>query len=183
MGFSESTKKEVREKAAFRCCRCQKIGVEVHHILPEEYGGTDDIENAAPLCPNCHNDFGPNPEKRKAITEMRDWWYKKAKEMFGPAIIPESTIQELNDNLLKWNKGLSDFNRDIKPLLAGANQTLINTVTPTTASEAITGVIKMAVPLLKMEGYGRANLIRCKGCGEFVDHESNYCPKCGIKLR
>jgi hypothetical protein len=114
---------------------------------------------------------------------MRDWWYKKAKVMFGPAIIPESTIQELNDNLIKWNKGLSDFNRDIKPLLAGANQTLISTVTPTTAKEAITGVINMALPPLKMEGYGPINLLVCKECGEFIDHASNYCPKCGIKLR
>ena len=131
MGFSETIKKEVREKAAFRCCRCQTIGVEVHHIIPREYGGNDDIENAAPLCPNCHDNFGPNPEKRKAITEMRDWWYKKAKTMFAQPIIPQTMIEELNDNLIKSMKGLSDFNREIKPLLASANQTVISTVTPT----------------------------------------------------
>ena len=178
MGFSESTKKEVREKAAFRCCRCQKIGVEVHHIIPQEHGGTDDIENAAPLCPNCHDDFGPNPEKRKVITHMRDWWYNKAKAMFGPPVIPEATIEELNDNLIKWAKGLSDFNTEIKPLLAKVSQTVINTATPSTASQAVTGVGNMVLPLLKVEGYGRANVILCGECGEFVAYESKYCPKC-----
>lgn len=28
--------------------------LEVHHILPLSKGGTDDIENAAAVCPNCH---------------------------------------------------------------------------------------------------------------------------------
>jgi len=62
--FSESVKKEVREKAAFRCCRCHSIGVEVHHIIPKKDGGTADIDNEAPLCPNCHDWFGDNPKKR-----------------------------------------------------------------------------------------------------------------------
>ena len=183
MGFSEPTRKEVKEKAAFRCCRCQKIGVEVHHIIPEKYGGTDDIENAAPLCPNCHDDFGPNPEKRKAITEMTDWWYKRTKEMFGPPVIPEATIEELNENMIKWAKGLSDFDREIKPLLVKATQTVINTITPSTESEAVTGVFNMAIPPLKMQGYGRTNVILCSGCQEFVDYLNKYCPHCGTKLR
>jgi 5-methylcytosine-specific restriction endonuclease McrA len=73
MSFSEKTKIEVKEKAAFRCCRCQSVSVQVHHIIPEEAGGADTIDNAAPLCPSCHNAFGGNPEKRKEIKQMRDW--------------------------------------------------------------------------------------------------------------
>src|SRR5262245_33993057 len=76
MPFSESLKVQVKKMAAFRCCRCHDIGVDIHHIIPQAHGGTDDIDNAAPLCQNCHDRFGANPEKRKEIRQMRDWWYE-----------------------------------------------------------------------------------------------------------
>lgn len=76
MGFSEQVKLEVKRKAAFQCCRCRSMRVEVHHIIPQEHGGSDDIGNAAPLCPSCHAYFGGNPDKRKEITQMRDSWYE-----------------------------------------------------------------------------------------------------------
>ncbi len=79
MDFTEQVKKEVKERAAFRCCRCQQIGIHVHHIIPQENGGSSDMDNAAPLCPNCHDYFGANPQKRKEITQMRDWCKGKEK--------------------------------------------------------------------------------------------------------
>ena len=85
--FSEKIKKKVREKANFRCCRCQKISIEVHHIIPQKDGGGDDFDNAAPLCANCHADFGDNPRKRKEIRAMRDWWYKKCEEMLKTVVL------------------------------------------------------------------------------------------------
>jgi hypothetical protein len=75
MPFPESVKRRVRELAAFRCCRCLNIGIEVHHIVPEREGGASDEQNAAPLCAKCHADFGDNPIKRAEIRQMRDWWY------------------------------------------------------------------------------------------------------------
>lgn len=39
------------------CCICkQRHKVQVHHIVHLHEGGTDDIENAIPLCPNCHDE-------------------------------------------------------------------------------------------------------------------------------
>lgn len=83
MAFSEKLKLEVRRMTAFRCCRCQSIGVEVHHIIPQADGGPGTIANAAPLCAKCHADFGANPAKRKEIIEMRDWWYEKVDAKSG----------------------------------------------------------------------------------------------------
>jgi len=75
MPFSESVKTEVRKQAQFRCCLCHSLGIEVHHVLPESEGGADDIDNAAPLCPSCHEIYGANPTKRKFIIEARAVWY------------------------------------------------------------------------------------------------------------
>lgn len=77
MPFPESLKRKIRERALYHCCLCQKksVSLEIHHIIPEAEGGPDTEDNAAPLCPCCHGDFGGNPEKRLRIREMRDRWY------------------------------------------------------------------------------------------------------------
>ena len=75
MPFSEQLKRDVRNKSHQRCCICHAWDVEVHHILPQEQDGPDTADNAAPLCGTCHNQFGGNPDKRKAIRESRDLWY------------------------------------------------------------------------------------------------------------
>lgn len=75
MAFSEKIKTEAKRRAAFRCCICHKSFVEVHHIIPLAESGSDDLSNAAPLCARCHDLYGGNPEKRKAIRQMRDSWW------------------------------------------------------------------------------------------------------------
>lgn len=78
MPFSEKVKLAVKHRAHFRCCYCENIHcVEVHHIQPQSEGGDDTEDNAAPLCPNCHEIYGANQTKRKLIKEKRDWWYEQ----------------------------------------------------------------------------------------------------------
>ena len=72
VAFSASLKKRVRQKAHYRCCLCQAVLVEVHHIVPQGEGGPDEEDNAAPLCASCHEIYGANPTKRKFIREARD---------------------------------------------------------------------------------------------------------------
>lgn len=76
MAFSETIKKQVRRNSHFACCLCKSIGVEIHHIVPQEEGGQDTADNAAPLCPSCHEMYGANPTKRKFIIEARDHWFE-----------------------------------------------------------------------------------------------------------
>lgn len=111
MGFTEAIKIEVRKKSHIACCLCKAIGVEVHHIVPQEEGGPDSIENAAPLCPTCHEIFGANPTKRKMIREARDFWYEICEKRFasdaskidemhrGLEILPEKVANVLFERL------------------------------------------------------------------------------------
>jgi hypothetical protein len=80
MPFDEKTKRVAKVKAAFRCCICRKPFVEVHHIMPEAEGGSDALDNAAPLCASCHDLYGGNPEKRRTIRQMRDRWWQLMQE-------------------------------------------------------------------------------------------------------
>lgn len=86
MSFSEQIKDNVRRKANFTCCFCMKNTnrVEVHHIIPEAEGGPDNEENAAPLCPNCHDIFGGNLNYRTEIIRRRDHWYSICDRIINP---------------------------------------------------------------------------------------------------
>lgn len=118
MPFSEKVKKEVKEKAAFRCCRCHSIGIDVHHILPEKEDGPNVISNAAPLCQNCHDQFGDNPSKRKEITQMRDWWYERVEHMYSDRGLNNSEmLNQINTKLTDIQHGQSSGISDLKGML------------------------------------------------------------------
>ncbi|MFC2062673.1 HNH endonuclease [Chloroflexota bacterium] len=186
MGFSEQVKLEVKRKAAFQCCRCRSIGVQVHHIIPEEHGGSDDISNAAPLCPNCHAHFGGNPDKRKEITQMRDWWYDMVNlqfqgnqntALFGQITEVHEKIKTIVVNQDKRDlKFQTDF-EEIKSTLKLMSEKYIDNMTPGTAVVTASGIINTVsagtdsnVPMT----------FRCWKCGRQTDLQySSICPTCG----
>jgi len=93
MPFSEKTKLDAKRRSAFRCCVCQHVFVEVHHIIPQEEGGPDSLDNAAPLCSRCHDLYGDNPRKRKQLREMRDYWW----ELMAERASLLTTADDLNE--------------------------------------------------------------------------------------
>jgi HNH endonuclease len=50
MPFTEANKLQVKRRAHFSCIICHQPFVEVHHIIPQAAGGTDDLENVH-TCP------------------------------------------------------------------------------------------------------------------------------------
>lgn len=56
MGFKNSEVEELLVATGRECSICPaRHQVAVHHIVPPNKGGTDDIANAIPLCPSCHD--------------------------------------------------------------------------------------------------------------------------------
>ena len=106
MAFSEKIKEEVKKKALFRCVVCQQPFVEVHHIQPQNEGGDDTMDNAAPLCGRCHDLYGGNPEKRKQIRQMRDNWYEMVEKMIdsGPEKLTPIISDPNRENALRNKK-------------------------------------------------------------------------------
>lgn len=55
MAFNQNEVEKLLADTGRRCCLCGTLHkVQVHHITPLNERGTDDIDNAIPLCPNCH---------------------------------------------------------------------------------------------------------------------------------
>ena len=61
MGFSAKIRERALLACARRCCVCHRfkgVNIEVHHIVPAAKGGSDNWENAIPLCFDCHSAAG-----------------------------------------------------------------------------------------------------------------------------
>jgi len=59
MGFDSGVRTTALLWCDRHCCLCKKacgVNIEVHHLIPESAGDRDDIENAIPLCFDCHSE-------------------------------------------------------------------------------------------------------------------------------
>lgn len=85
MPFSRDEVSGLLSKCHRRCCICHRfcgVKIETDHIIPTEERGTDDIENAIPVCFECHaeihsyNDKHPRGRKfqPEELRQHKDQW-------------------------------------------------------------------------------------------------------------
>ncbi len=182
MPFTESIKLEVKKKAMFRCCRCQNIGIDIHHIVPENDGGSSEIENAAPLCPNCHDQFGDNPQKRKELTQMRDNWYEKVEQQY-PLNNPVSiqVLDSINTKLENIHNDQKEIGK-LKQILMEVAQLRIDSITSGSASVVASNIVDFASGTkLSEDVYSN---FKCHKCGQQLGLliGTNKCPECGAEI-
>ena len=146
MAFSEDIKSQVKRKSAFRCCRCQQTGVEVHQLVPQKDGGKDDIDNAVPLCPNCHTAFGDNPLKRKEIREMRDWWYGRVWKMYHATSPDVGVLDKINSLVGAVERNSANI-EELKDSLRQYTGKIIESITPLSARVVATSVTSSSLDL------------------------------------
>lgn len=61
MAFSNELRERLLLWCDRRCCLCKRtcdVFIELHHIVPQSAGGSDDEDNAMPLCFDCHAKVG-----------------------------------------------------------------------------------------------------------------------------
>ncbi len=172
MAFPESTKLSVKRRAHFACCLCKSMGVEAHHIIPQADGGSDSEDNAAPLCPSCHETYGANPEKRKFIRQVRDLWYD----------ICDKRYASDPDRLSVIENGLSNVatKQDLEVLytqVSGLFRDIVDNQQRTVQERArdLTHVNTIVTSGVGMNRH-------CKGCGTFIGlyiGDQGRCPNCG----
>ena len=172
MAFNEQLKLEVKKCAHFMCCLCHFPYVEVHHIVPEAEGGPDSKDNAAPLCPYCHETFGSNPTKRKYIKQARDGWYEICEKRYSsdPERLDKIATQ------LKQAATKEDLKNAVNNIAALFRDIVANPRTsPVEATEELSDVsATMSVALTSGD--------RCYRCGYTWKAKSKtiplICPRC-----
>jgi Zn finger protein HypA/HybF involved in hydrogenase expression len=183
-------------KAAFSCCVCRKsnVSVEVHHIIPQSKGGDYSIENAAPLCPNCHSDYGNNPDKRKRIKRMRDCWYDTIEKMYsGNNVSPEElgkihnllqNVSTKQDSIIKRQSKHDNDLETLKVRLREFSNKTIDKMTVESSDVVITGVISTAVDSTQSIRVSEGPWdVKCNNCRRSVNISANYCPYCGNSMK
>lgn len=139
MPFSEAIKIEARRKAGYVCCVCRDpstgLSLEVHHIIPQENGGLDTLDNAVALCPTHHSDFGANTEKIRRIRETRDWWYEQVKNMYQP--YDSDLIKKMSTDLSDTKNNI----QDLKKTLTQFTDNQIKLMTPENAHQIVSSIV------------------------------------------
>ena len=83
MPFSESIRTKVLLWSDRHCCLCKKpcgINIEVAHIENEVEGGKNVLDNAIPLCFECHGNIGHYNPKHPKGTKIKAEEIKKRRE-------------------------------------------------------------------------------------------------------
>lgn len=99
MPFPVHIRDEALVRAARYCCVCRQFkgrNIEVHHVVQEADGGENNLDNAIPLCADCHADAGHyNPRHPRGtkfspseLRKARDRWYQIVAR--GPVPIVEA---------------------------------------------------------------------------------------------
>jgi len=187
MPFTESVKREAREKAHFRCVMCRdRMIVEVHHIIPEAEGGPNTLDNAAPLCGHCHNVYGNNPDLRRQIREARDQWYEICEEHFKNPDVTffveklgemEEKIRDIKVSQKEDSQTLIGIQTSLSELLSRASGSIMNAKSIEDIS-ATSGYITAAT---SSTGEFLGSTI-CPYCGTNNFSERDFCARCGKPL-
>ncbi len=70
MSFKQKQVEALLAAVGRRCCICGTLhNVQVHHIVPKEQGGSDQIDNAIPLCPSCHDRVHVKPSRGRTTRD------------------------------------------------------------------------------------------------------------------
>jgi hypothetical protein len=76
MAFPREQVSELLARCHRRCCVCHRfcgVKIETDHLVPKEEGGGDDIDNAIPVCFECHAEIhgynDKHPRGRKFLPE------------------------------------------------------------------------------------------------------------------
>ena len=183
MPFSEKIKQRVKERAHFKCCLCRQQWVaHIHHITPQSEGGPDTEDNAAPLCANCHDLFGGNPDKRKFIEQSRDFWYNHCEKSSPPDL---SMMREMHEHLHKNVVTKTDLDNVLRPVYGVLNLNvtpseqlqMISDITTTIATTAISTVtISDAIGI--RDSVTVSLITACPKCNTHFEN-ADICPKCG----
>lgn len=182
MAFSEEIKLKIKRRAHFKCCMCQRPYVEVHHIIPEAASGEDTEENAAPLCPWCHDIYGNDHTKRKYIRQAREAWYEICSKRYSSDMDRIDKIAaQLNEKATKQdlNKAIDEIHDLFVSIINQSNRTtkeVIQEISDVTAAISTTTSPRPG---------------RCYHCGfEILDQaildqailDGGFCPQCRERI-
>jgi hypothetical protein len=158
--------------------------LDVHHIEPEADGGPDVIENAAPVCNNCHRLYGHDSAKRKELRAIRDWWWERC------ARIDDAQMSRAGERLDQMFQAYQKSHAREQARLLEEMKTFIATelreqAAKVSSVDTITDLIQAST---RSSSYGEGPygagpyggvVTKCTTCGAEKRSITAMCPRCG----
>lgn len=72
--ITEKLRRKVLEYYGYKCYYCgvkltgEATDINIHHLIPEQFGGKTNLENLRPVCLSCHKSLGPEYWKKTPRT-------------------------------------------------------------------------------------------------------------------
>lgn len=123
MPFPPNVKEDALVACGRCCCLCHKFcgtKIEVHHIQEESEGGDNSLENAIPLCFDCHADMRSydfkhpkgNKYSQSELKRHRDIWLEKVNGNIGIAdrdtvVETDKQVYQLLVKVLPWDGSIN----------------------------------------------------------------------------
>jgi len=88
MELSLRTISKILKRANIKCgmCSWDKTSLDIHHVVERRNGGTDEDNNLAPLCPNCHRMAHEGKYTKEQLqTVTLNKVFKNWKEFYHPS--------------------------------------------------------------------------------------------------
>lgn len=109
MAVSSERAAEVLAKCARHCSICRRfrpLHLQVHHIVEQNEGGTDDLDNLIAICVSCHSDVHSNTKltRRFSVKELqlhRENVYRLVAEGKLPSSSDASAIEEVSAAVIR----------------------------------------------------------------------------------
>jgi len=148
VGFSPDQAEDLLVACHRRCCICHRfcgVKIELDHAEPAGGGGSDDIDNAIPVCFECHaeinsyNDQHPRGRKMRPSEKRkhRDQWLKICREQ------PQVLVDAPRDS-------------GVGPLQAMIDELEYNSIVADRLPKMIAGTFSRVAGLFRDEQFERA---------------------------
>ena len=177
MAFEEPVREQAKRRGNYRCSTCQRHHVHVQYLAPPSAGGTEEIENAIPLCAFCHHRHGDDPGLRERLREMRDAWWVRCER-----IREESGLIELNQALDRLRADYfseatpgADRVGELRDLL---RHTLEYIEAELTRAATLSELVAAAAAVS-----GSLDFFPCQACGYSVPSGTQTCSNCHSHVR
>lgn len=142
MDFPEHVKLEAKRRSHYRCSICRQTKfLHVHHIVPQEEDGPATLDNAAPLCVDCHDLHGGDRGKRKWVREARDYWWDYVAKL---ASNPTTTTLLAKFDTLQTD--VAEGRRDVADLKAVVMQQLASASAAVNSAETVADIAQATAP-------------------------------------
>lgn len=124
--LKEATRLEILSKCNNRCCVCQTPFIQIHHI--DGNPANNEIDNLAPLCPNCHDQAGLDRQmsmhlSKERIKQLRKRWYnycekrKEGSNVSANAILKvKNFVRSVGSPRYGWKKTFAALDQSYKDL-------------------------------------------------------------------